>query len=374
MKRLHCLVLVLTLLFVSCTTKPEAEMLTLDDVITLSEKGLSLSWEDFENFVHEDVGSGRYIWKFSIVEPEYTLSVEGNSLDEPPEHILLFNEAGDNIEIRVDSIELFLSGESNEEPSAEPEPNPEPENPEPEPDKPAPPVSSAPSGGTASSKGQSQPAQPTYRVEVSPASYDVSTADSITVKITNTSNVEGGYGYAYRIEQTVNGRWETVPLEFDVMEIAAILPAGKTNTETFSLHHEQYDYTPGTYRIVFLDGLGGASAEYTITGSAKTAYSVAAEPRSYSITADSITVKIINTSQVEGGYGYAYRIEQKVNGKWEAVPLEFDVMEIAAILPAGKTSTETFSLHQEQYDYAPGTYRIVFLDGLGGATAEFSMG
>ena len=146
MKRLLCVFLALVLLLVSCTSKPEAETLTLDDVIALSEKGLSLSWEDFEKFVHEDVGSGRYVWGFPMAEPEYTLSIAGNSLNEPPGDILLFNAAGDSIEIRVDDIEAFLAGKSDEEPSSEPEPAPEPE---PEPDEPDPPASSAPSGGSA---------------------------------------------------------------------------------------------------------------------------------------------------------------------------------------------------------------------------------
>lgn len=373
MKRLLCSFLVLALFFASCTSKPEAAILTLDDVMTLSEKGMSLSWGDFEKFEYEDIGSGRCIWEFPMAEPEYTLSIQGNSPKEPPMHILLRNEEGDSIEIRVDDIEAFLAGKSDDEPSSEPGPTPEPEpKPEPEPDKPAPPVSSAPSGGAASSSSQSLPAQPTYKIVAVPASYDVSAA-SITVQIANTSQVEGGYGFSYRIERNANGKWAAVPLEFAVDDIAAILPAGKAQTETFSLHQEQYDYEPGTYRVVFLDGLGGASAEFTLTGGMKSAYSVAADPRSYSVTADSITVKITNTSQVEGGYGLAYRIEQKVNGKWEAVPLDFVVMEIFAILPAGKDYTETFSLHQEQYDYEPGTYRIVFLDGLNGASAEFKL-
>lgn len=112
--------------------------------------------------------------------------------------------------------------------------------------------------------GASQPAQTSYTVVADPSVYDIS-ADSITVKITNTSQAEDGYGYAYRIERNNNGKWESIPLEFDVMEIAAILPAGQTNTEKFSLHREQYDYQSGDYRIVFLDGLGGASAQFTLT-------------------------------------------------------------------------------------------------------------
>ena len=217
-----------------------------------------------------------------------------------------------------------------------------------------------------------QPTQPAYAVTAEPAAYDVST-ESITVKITNNSHAEGGYGYAHRIEREISGRWEPLALDIAWNDIWVILPVGQTNTETFSLHREQYDYQPGAYRIVFTDGLGGASVQFTLTGKAKPTYSVAADPNSYPVNAESITVKIANTSQIEGGYGYAYRIEREINGKWEAVPLEFDVMAIAAILPAGQASKETFSLHQEQYNYRPGTYRIVFLDGLGGVSAQFTL-
>lgn len=114
-----------------------------------------------------------------------------------------------------------------------------------------------------SSEAQPQAEQPAYIVAADPSIYEI-TATSISVKIINLSAVEGGYGYAYRIERKMNGGWEIVPLEFDVQAIAAILPAKQANTETFSLHHEQYDYTPGTYRIVLLDGLGGASAEFAL--------------------------------------------------------------------------------------------------------------
>lgn len=156
-------------------------------------------------------------------------------------------------------------------------------------------------------------------------------------------------------------------------DVTVILPAGQSNTETFKLHQEQYDYQPSKYRIVFLDGLNSATAEFTLTGNAEASYSIVARPSSYSIDAESITVRITNTSQVEGGYGCAYRIDRNANGKWETIPLDFDVQTIAVILPAGETYTETFSLHQNQYNYQSGRYRIVLLDGLNNASAEFKL-
>lgn len=62
--------------------------LTLDDVATLSEKGNDLSWADFEQYSHEDVGSGLYIWHFEIDEI-FSLSVGGSSLESSPMYIYL---------------------------------------------------------------------------------------------------------------------------------------------------------------------------------------------------------------------------------------------------------------------------------------------
>lgn len=358
----------------SCTSKPEIKALTLDDVITLSGKGLSLSWEDFKGFVHEDVGSGRYIWKFLLDEPEhYALTIDGNSLNEPPANILLFNEAGDSIEIRTEDIEAFLAGKQNE--ASEPEPVPEPDRLAPASSS-APPVSSStspsPAASSTSSGAQSQSAQPAYSIVAEPAICDISAA-SVTVKITNTSQVQGGYDYSHRIERKKDGNWEPLALDITWNDSWVDLPAGQTNTEKFSLHQGQYDYQPGSYRIVFLHSLSGASAEFNLSGNVEPTYSVTADPKSYPATADSITVKITNTSQAEGGYDYSHRIERKKDGKWEPLALDITWNDSWVDLPAGQTNTETFSLYQEQYDYKSGSYRIVFLHSFGGVSVEFTL-
>ncbi|WRS26810.1 immunoglobulin-like domain-containing protein [Oscillospiraceae bacterium MB08-C2-2] len=251
MQRILCLILVLTLALTSCTPKAESKTLALEDVLSLSEMTLALSWEDFEAFSHKDASAEKHRWEFPMAEAEYSLFIEGENMDDPPEHIVLLRSTGESIDIRVEDVQAFLKAEPDEEPISQSEPEPPKETSEPA------------SPSSAVSNSQAQSSKPAYRVEASPASYAVD-APSITVKITNTSQVEGGYGYMYRIEREVNGSWQAIPLDFNVIEIFVTLPAGQTNTEEFSLFQEQYDYQPGTYHIVLSDGLGGASAQFTL--------------------------------------------------------------------------------------------------------------
>lgn len=69
-------------------TAASVTQLTLDDVAALAEKGDVLSWADFEQYLHEDVGSGLYIWHFEIDEI-FSLSVGGGSLESNPMYIYL---------------------------------------------------------------------------------------------------------------------------------------------------------------------------------------------------------------------------------------------------------------------------------------------
>lgn len=69
-------------------TEASVTQLTLDDVAALAEKGDALSWADFEQYLHEDVGSDQYIWNFEIDEI-FSLSVGGGSLDSNPMYTYL---------------------------------------------------------------------------------------------------------------------------------------------------------------------------------------------------------------------------------------------------------------------------------------------
>ena len=104
---------------------------------------------------------------------------------------------------------------------------------------------------------------PIYSILVNPSIYYV-TAEHITAEVTNISHVNRGFGAGYRIEKYTNGRWEAIPLIFDVMAIAWGLDAGQTITLRFSLHQDQFNYQPGTYRVVLVDALGEPSGQFTL--------------------------------------------------------------------------------------------------------------
>ena len=102
-------------------------------------------------------------------------------------------------------------------------------------------------------------------------------------------------------------------------------------------------------------------------------FSAVVSPNIYSVSAEYITVEIVNTSEVEGWYGFGHRIERYVNGTWEIVPLEFFVVDLAMLLSAGYSAPYYFSLHQDQFDYQPGRYRIVLTGVPGEPWAEFTL-
>lgn len=68
----------------------KSKYLTTKDIISLSQKGDTLTWSDFEGYVHEDIGSGIYIWEFKIEEGSgYTLWV-GGVPPQKPSYIMLY--------------------------------------------------------------------------------------------------------------------------------------------------------------------------------------------------------------------------------------------------------------------------------------------
>ena len=93
--------------------KPKVELrpLTLADVITLSQKGDSLTWRDFEQFEGKDVGSGLYIMYYGIND-EYGVMVGGVPTETPWYVRLVRSQGEDNeeyIDIRTDDVLDFLS-------------------------------------------------------------------------------------------------------------------------------------------------------------------------------------------------------------------------------------------------------------------------
>ncbi len=103
----------------------------------------------------------------------------------------------------------------------------------------------------------------TYEVTPKLGVYDLST-ESITVDITNTSDIDGGFGRHYRIEQQTDDGWAPLPFDIIVTEDWIILPAGETQTHTYSLLQDQYNYRPGTFRVVLLGVTGEPSVEFEL--------------------------------------------------------------------------------------------------------------
>lgn len=84
--------------------------LTIEKIRALSGKGKELSWGDFEQYPHEDIGSGLYIFRYDVDE-NYYLSVGGGSLESSPEYILLVSKADENVsvDIRTGDIDEFIN-------------------------------------------------------------------------------------------------------------------------------------------------------------------------------------------------------------------------------------------------------------------------
>ncbi len=81
--------------------------MTLNDVMRLAELGDELDWADFKDYKGRDVGSGLYIWEFTL-EDDYVLDV-GGTTDKKPLYILLSHDDDKGIDIRTDDVEKYLS-------------------------------------------------------------------------------------------------------------------------------------------------------------------------------------------------------------------------------------------------------------------------
>ena len=85
-------------------------LLSLNDIILLSQKGEELSWEDFDKFSYVETGSGLYIRVYEI-NPGFSLWIGGNSIDSEPMYISLRTntEPEDSIDIRTENVTDFIS-------------------------------------------------------------------------------------------------------------------------------------------------------------------------------------------------------------------------------------------------------------------------
>lgn len=113
-----------TIFFISNNSEAGSEssetttlLLSLDDVIRLSEKGTELTWSDFENFSYIETGSGLYIRRYPIDE-RFSVSVGCASKYSEPIYFYLNAPDKDNesvfIDIRTGDIEGFIENHKND--------------------------------------------------------------------------------------------------------------------------------------------------------------------------------------------------------------------------------------------------------------------
>lgn len=88
------------------TEEPGQRQLTLEDVLRLARKGEDLSWEDFEDYAYQDIGSGLFIYEYEIDE-RFSLAIGGGSLDSEPMYVHL-SAGEDHIDIRTDDVDAFI--------------------------------------------------------------------------------------------------------------------------------------------------------------------------------------------------------------------------------------------------------------------------
>ncbi|MDD7516398.1 hypothetical protein [Ruminococcus flavefaciens] len=81
--------------------------MTLNDVIELAKKGNELDWADFKDYKGRDVGSGLYIWEFTL-EDGYVLDV-GGTTDKKPLYILLSHDDDKGVDIRTNDVEKYIT-------------------------------------------------------------------------------------------------------------------------------------------------------------------------------------------------------------------------------------------------------------------------
>lgn len=107
-----CLVLLIISVLLGCAKEDNRKktVLSLDKVIELSEKGNDISWNDFEDYESEDIGSGIYVLRYEI-DSRFYLIIGGSSKDEKPMYVRLVKmyNSDDYIDIRTDDVNDFIS-------------------------------------------------------------------------------------------------------------------------------------------------------------------------------------------------------------------------------------------------------------------------
>ena len=84
--------------------------LTVERVRELAQKGVELTWSDFEAYESRDIGSGLHVYRYEIDDSYYLLI--GGVLEEAPMYIHLVRAQedgnGEYIDIRTEDVDDFL--------------------------------------------------------------------------------------------------------------------------------------------------------------------------------------------------------------------------------------------------------------------------
>lgn len=99
--------------------EPQWENLTINKVKELAKKGASLSWSDFEQYRHTDIGSGLHIYFYEIDE-NYCLVIGGGDTQAAPEYVRLvlkpydyeFLDGKAYVEIRTENVDDFINSQN----------------------------------------------------------------------------------------------------------------------------------------------------------------------------------------------------------------------------------------------------------------------
>ncbi len=95
----------------------QTEQLTLQDVVSLSQKGAALTWSDFEKYDCVETGSGLYIRVYEIDEM-FSLLIGGGSTDDTIKPMYIYLTAADSsepsrIDIRNADVQAFIDEHKN---------------------------------------------------------------------------------------------------------------------------------------------------------------------------------------------------------------------------------------------------------------------
>jgi len=86
-----------------------SSVLTLSDVLKLSQKGEALSWDDFDSYRYMETGSGLYIRVYEI-DSIFSVWIGGGLTSEKPMYIYLKANTGtdNSIDIRTEDVSVFI--------------------------------------------------------------------------------------------------------------------------------------------------------------------------------------------------------------------------------------------------------------------------